>query len=88
MSTGDKDGGGDRFLLQQARERALALLNSVDDDLNSLRAGDAHSKYIDGAALCEQVADAARELMARLDAELQRDPESNPSSSSSESPKS
>ena len=62
----------DKLLLEQARQRAGRLLDGVTSDLESLRAVGSDAAYADGAALCDEVADAARQLLAHLDAEIGR----------------
>jgi hypothetical protein len=70
----DPNESDDRALLEQARQRAGRLLDGVTSDVESLRGAGSESAYADGAALCEQLADAARELIAHLDSELPPNP--------------
>ena len=64
----------DRQLLEQARDRAGRLLDGVTSDLEALRAAGSDAVYADGAALCDEVAEAARQLLAHLDAEIAQPP--------------
>lgn len=75
MSTSDSD---DEAMLRQARDRAEKVLNTVGGDLDSLRAAGSDANYADGAALCEQVAEATRQLMAQLDADLRQAQSNSP----------
>ena len=65
MSPGDSD----ELMLQQARERARGLLHAVGGDLDALRAAASESAYAEGAALCQDVAEATRQLLAQLEAD-------------------
>jgi hypothetical protein len=72
MPPGDDDIGSDDRVIQQARERAMGLLSAVGGDLDALRAAASDARYAEGAALCDEIADATRQLMAQLGADLQQ----------------
>jgi predicted LPLAT superfamily acyltransferase len=60
----------DRTLIEQARDRARLLLGGVGGDLDALRAAASDAAYADGAAVCEEVAQAVAQLIEHLDVEL------------------
>ena len=60
----------EQLLIEQARDRARLLLGAVGGDLDALRAAASDAAYADGAALCEEIAGSAREILDQLDAEL------------------
>ena len=61
-----QDNDDERLLLEQARDRAGRLMDGVTSDLESLRAAGSEAAYFDGAALCEDLAEATRQLIAEL----------------------
>lgn len=67
MSPADSDDQ----LLQQARGRTRSLLDAVGGDLDALRDAASDAAYADGAAVCEEVAEAVRQLMAQLDVDVE-----------------
>lgn len=82
MSTSEND-LSDEHVLEHARDRAQSLSNAVGGDLDALRAAASDAAYAQGASLCEEVADATRQLMAQLDADLKQ----SHSQSSNQSPR-
>jgi hypothetical protein len=60
----------DHVLLEQARVHAGRLLGEVSQDLDALRDAASEAVYAEGAALCEEVGEATRELQARIEAEF------------------
>ena len=63
------DDSSDLLLLEQARDRARLLRGAVGGDLDALRAAASDAAYADGAAVCEEVAQAVAQLIEQLDAE-------------------
>ena len=75
------DDSSEQLLLEQARDRAGLLLGAVGGDLDALRAAASDAAYADGAAVCEEVAQAVAQLIEQLDAEPAAVlPEINPAS--------
>ena len=65
------DDDSEQILLEQRRDCARLLLGAVGGDLDALRARRrATRRTRTGRALCEDVADAVRQLIAQLDADL------------------
>jgi hypothetical protein len=62
-------GEPDRMLIEQARDRARLLQDAVGGDLDALRAAASDAAYADGAAVCEEVAQAVAHFLEQLDAE-------------------
>jgi hypothetical protein len=73
--------GSDEILIEQARDRARLLLGAVGGDLDALRAAASDAAYADGAALCEEIAEATRQVIAQLDV-----PPARPEDTSAEMP--